>query len=211
MMSFKEYLSEAADSGVNLHMTHADEDIYERGVVGARHAIKSIEDVIHTLSSGVSQAKNITVKWDGAPAIFAGTDPADGKFFVGKKAVFNKTPKLYKTPADVRADTSGDLQQKMLTALKEFSKLGIPKNVVLQGDLMFTKKDLKYETMDGVRYITMHPNTLVYAFEASSDVGKSIANAAIGVVWHTTYSGTGDLQNYRAKFGADVSNFEEIL
>ncbi len=28
---------------------------------------------------------NLTVKWDGAPAIIAGIDPADGKFFVGKK------------------------------------------------------------------------------------------------------------------------------
>ena len=205
MMSYKEYIAEAADSAVNLHMTHADEDIYERGVKGARHAIDSINDVIQTLSSNVSSAKNITVKWDGAPAIFAGTDPADGKFFVGKKSVFNKSPKLYKTPADVKADTSGELQEKFLVALKEFAKLNIPKDVVLQGDLMFTKRDLKYETMDGVRYITMHPNTLVYAFEASSDVGKAISNAAIGVIWHTTYRGSKELANYRAKFGADVN------
>ena len=35
----------------------------------------------------------MTVKWDGAPAIFAGIDPSDGKFFVAKKSVFNVRPK----------------------------------------------------------------------------------------------------------------------
>ena len=28
----------------------------------------------------------VSVKWDGAPAIFAGQDPRDGQFFVAKKA-----------------------------------------------------------------------------------------------------------------------------
>ena len=44
----------------------------------------------------------VSVKWDGAPAIIAGTDPADGKFFVGTKGVFGKRePKLNKTPEDI--------------------------------------------------------------------------------------------------------------
>ena len=33
-------------------------------------------------------------------------DPSDGKFFVAKKGIFNKNPKVYKTDADVDADTS---------------------------------------------------------------------------------------------------------
>mgnify|MGYP003352774720 CR=1 FL=1 len=37
-------------------------------------------------------------KMDGAPAIICGTDPVDGKFFVGTKSVFSKTePKLCKS------------------------------------------------------------------------------------------------------------------
>ena len=55
----------------------------------------------------------MTVKWDGAPAIFAGIDPSDGKFFVAKKSVFNVNPKLYKSVADIDADTSGTLERKI--------------------------------------------------------------------------------------------------
>ena len=124
--------------------------------------------------------------WDGAPAIFAGTDPTDGKFFVAKKGIFNKNPKVYKTPQDIDDDTSGDLNAKLKVALEELPKVGI--KGILQGDLMFTN-DLGSETIEGEKYITFHPNTILYAVPASSDLAKKIKAAKIGVVWHTAYSG----------------------
>ena len=52
--------------------------------------------------AGASRSSvNMTVKWDGAPAIFAGVDPEDDKFFVAKKSVFNVSPKLYKTNKEI--------------------------------------------------------------------------------------------------------------
>ena len=69
--------------------------------------------------AGASRSSiNMTVKWDGAPAIFAGTDPSDDKFFVAKKSVFNVTPKLYKTDEEIDDDLSGDLNSKFKIALK---------------------------------------------------------------------------------------------
>ena len=125
---------------------------------------------------------NMTVKWDGAPAIFAGQDPSDGKFFVAKKSVFNVNPKLYKSAAEIDADLSGDLNAKFKVALAEFSKLGI--TGVIQGDLMFT--DLNTENIDGESMYTFQPNTIVYAVPVDSDLGKTMNKAKIGVVWHTT-------------------------
>ena len=87
MLSFLEFLSEAADSKQNLHLTHADEDLYERGDAGAKAAIEFLKDF--SLKVGTNHA-DLTVKWDGAPALFAGYDPEDGKFFVGTKSVFAK-------------------------------------------------------------------------------------------------------------------------
>jgi hypothetical protein len=72
---------------------------------------------------------------------------------------------------------------------------------------MFSKGDQKYETIDGKRYITAHPNTIVYAWDAESEVGKQIRNANIGVVWHTTYSGK-DLQSMKARFGVNVKKLK---
>lgn len=208
MKSFIE-LFEKADSKQNLHLTHADEDLYERGKVGADFAITTLEDVLNTLESNSSSSDNITVKWDGAPALFCGNDPEDGKFFVGTKAVFNATPKLFKSIKDIDDNVSGGLNSKLKYALKHLASIGIPKNTVLQGDMMFTKGDQKYETIDGKRYITIHPNTLVYAFNTDSEVGKQIRNADLGIVFHTTYRGTKNLQNYSASFGANVSRLRK--
>ena len=54
------------------------------------------------MSGRSTQPINTTVKWDGAPAIFAGIDPRDGKFFVAKKGIFNVQPLLYKTQSEIR-------------------------------------------------------------------------------------------------------------
>lgn len=150
-----------------------------------------------------------TVKWDGAPAIFAGIDPTDGKFFVAKKGIFNKNPKVYKTNKDIDEDLSGDLNEKFKAALKEFSKLGI-KSGVYQGDMMFTKGDLKTESIDDEDYITFHPNTIVYAIPSASDLAKKIKAASIGVVWHTTYEGD-SFETMKASFGKSiVANMKHI-
>jgi hypothetical protein len=147
----------------------------------------------------------MTVKWDGAPAIFAGIDPEDGKFFVAKKSVFNVSPKLYKTEAEINADLSGELNSKFKVALAEFSKLGI--KGVLQGDLMFTN-DISTDTIDGTKYYTFQPNTIVYAVPVASKLGAIINKAKIGIVWHTTYSGKA-LQDMKASFGVNISSLKK--
>ena len=154
--------------------------------------VRSLRDM---LAGNSRSSIDMTVKWDGAPAIFAGIDPEDGKFFVAKKSVFNVNPKLYKSVAEIDADLSGQLNAKFKVALEEFSKLGI--TGVLQGDLMFTD-DVDTTDIEGKKYYTFQPNTIVYAVDVNSDLGKKIKNAKIGVVWHTTYKGNAlqDMKNF---------------
>ena len=189
--------------GKNLHLEHIEDEILNFGVPGGRAAINFVRSLRDMLAGESRSSVNMTVKWDGAPAIFAGEDPSDGKFFVAKKSVFNATPKLYKTAAEIDEDgLSGALNTKFKVALEEFSKLGI--KGVLQGDLMFTSEDKSSEKIDGKSFITFQPNTIVYAVDPTSDIGKSINSANIGVVWHTTYKGS-TLQDMKASFGADIS------
>ena len=187
-------------AGKNLHLEHIEDEILNFGVPGGRGAINFIRSLRDMLAGNTRSEVNMTVKWDGAPAIFAGIDPSDGKFFVAKKSVFNVNPKLYKSNAEIDADLSGDLNAKFKVALAEFSKLGI-KNVI-QGDLMFT--ELSTEKIDGESMYTFQPNTIVYAVPVDSDIGKTMNKAKIGVVWHTTYSGD-TLEGMRASFGVNIS------
>ena len=203
MIKFAELITEQA--GKNLHLEHIEDEIINHGVPGGRGAINFLRSLRDMLAGASRSSVNMTVKWDGAPAIFAGIDPEDGKFFVAKKSVFNVNPKLYKTNAEIDADLSGALNSKFKIALAEFSKLGI--KGVLQGDLMFTD-DVETDTIDGTKYYTFQPNTIVYAVPVDSDFGKVIKSAKIGVVWHTTYSGK-TLQDMKASFGADIKGLKK--
>ena len=204
MLKFSDYLTEDK-GGKNLHLEHIEDEILNFGVDGGRASINFVRSLRDMLAGASRSSVNMTVKWDGAPAIFAGIDPEDGRFFVAKKSVFNVNPKLYKSASEVDADVSGALNSKFKTALEEFSKLGI--KGVLQGDLMFTD-DVSTETIDGKSYLTFQPNTIVYAVDVNSDLGKQIKNAKIGVVWHTTYTGD-ELQSMQASFGANISGMTQ--
>ena len=195
MISFKQFINEQK----NTHMTHIEDKVLYGGVNGTRDAINALRS-LRDMLSGVDKG-NVSVKWDGAPAVFAGTDPRDGKFFVAKKGIFNKNPKVYKTDAEVDADTSGDLAKKLKLSLKHFANLGI--KGVIQGDLLFTKSDLKSEKIAGLDYLTFHPNTIVYAIEKGSKDAEEIKRAEIGVVWHTTYTGD-DFESMKANYGVNV-------
>ena len=128
-MNFSEFITEQK----NTHTTHIEDKVLYGGVNGTRQAILALRS-LRDMLAGVHDGK-VSVKWDGAPAIFAGIDPRDGKFFVAKKGIFNKSPKVYKSDADVDADTSGDLADKLKLALKHLPALGI--KGVIQGDFLF--------------------------------------------------------------------------
>jgi len=204
IMKFREYLKEEK----NTHMTHLEDQVIYGGVNGARSAILGLRSLRDMLAGESATSTDVTMKWDGAPAVFCGQDPADGKFFVAKKGIFNKNPKVYKSESDIDEDIPGaDLNAKMKIAFQELSKLGI--KGVVQGDIMFTSDDLKKENIDGDSYITFHPNTIVYAVPMSSDEAKRIRQARIGVVFHTTYKGK-DFESMRASYGVDVNKFRKV-
>ena len=201
MNTYRQTLTENKE-GKNVHLEHIEDMVFNEGVTGTRNAILFLRNLRNMLSGSSAGSVNVTVKWDGAPAIFAGVDPADGTFFVAKKGLFNADPQMYKTEEDIRTKLSGELQEKFLVALREFKKLGI-KSGVYQGDLMFTKSDISKEKIKGEDYITFQPNTIVYAVPAASPLAKKIRGASIGIVWHTTYTGN-TIQDMKASFGKGI-------
>lgn len=199
MLSFRQFITEEK----NLHMQHAEDSVIDGGVNGTRNVINYFRALRDMLSGNAKASVNISVKWDGAPAVFAGIDPSDGKFFVAKKGIFNKNPKVYKTDADVDADTSGDLNAKLKLALAEFPKLGI--EGVVQGDFLYSREDIKEDNIDGEPHITFHPNTIVYAVPKKSKLAQEILKSKIGVVWHTRYRGN-SFEAMRASFGEEIAS-----
>ena len=168
MKSFKQHI---LNEDRNTHLEHIEDEVlvdYE----SATNAVAFLEGVVDLLKGNSSSSYNLTVKWDGAPAIFCGTDPESGKFFVGTKSIFNKTPKVNYTPAELKKNHSGDLAKKLLIALAYLPNLGI--RGVYQGDMMFTSSDVKNIKLDGESHISFRPNTITYAFPSESDIAKKI-------------------------------------
>ena len=196
-----EFLTEAA--GKNLHLEHLEDEILNFGIAGGRSSINFLQALRDMFAGSSKSSLNVTVKWDGAPAVIAGPHPETGKFFVATKSLFRKRKAdtaAYYTNADIDADKSGELASKLKVALAEFSKLGMTE--ILQGDLMFTD-DISSTDIDGESYYTFTPNTIMYAVAKDSDLGKKIKAAKIGVVWHTTYKGD-SVENLKASFGAKI-------
>lgn len=206
MLKFTEYLTENKE-GKNLHLEHLEDEVLNGGVVGTRAAISFLQSLRDMLAGHADTKMNITTKWDGAPAIFAGINPENGKFFVGTKGVFAKNAKLNYTPADIDKNHPGEgLNVKLKVALKYLPELGI--DGVLQGDMMFTSADLKTEKIEGQNYITFQPNTIVYAVPANTKLAQSIKSVKMGIVWHTTYKGK-KMEDMKASFGADIGGLNQ--
>jgi len=195
MFSFKGFFTQEK----NTHLEHLEDDIINRGSSGGVNAINFLNSVRNMLAGNIGGKLNMSVKWDGAPAVFCGTNPENGKFFVGTKSVFNKTPKINYTPTDIRRNHGGELANKLQVCLRELPKLGL--DGIYQGDLLFTRGDLKAVAIDGEKMITFTPNTITYAVPAGSDIAKRIARAKLGIVFHTKYSGK-TMSSLTAGFGS---------
>ena len=136
------------------------------------------------LQGNTKRPMNVTVKWDGAPAIFAGTNPENGKFFVGSKSIFNVNPKINYTVADIKKNHGGGLADKLIVALKTFPALGIPG--IWQGDLLYTTEDLGRENIDDEKMIVFTPNTITYAIPDNSILGDRIKSSKTVSYTHLT-------------------------
>ena len=199
----KEIILEA--EGKNTHLEHLEDNIFNKGFAGAKEAVNYLYSLYEMLEGNTKSPVSMTTKWDGAPAIIAGKDPATGQVFVGTKGVFaQRNPKINFTDKDIEQNHPNEgLQIKLKTALKYLRALNW--NTVAQGDMLYSKEDLETATIDGQDVVLFKPNTIVYAVPSDSDLAKQITSAEIGIVWHTEYVGGPTLADTTAKYGFDSS------
>jgi len=207
MQKFQDYLVEDK----NTHLEHLEDEIINNGSKGAKTAIEFLKSIKQMLQGG-SGGSTVSVKWDGAPAVFCGTNPENGKFFVGTKSIFNKTPKINYTNADISRNHGGALADKLKICLKYLPSLGI--SGILQGDLLFTSGDKKGATVAGQKSIIFTPNTITYAVPVvktglfGSSLYNNVNKAQLGIIFHTSYSGN-TMASLKASFGASTRSLKK--
>ena len=187
------------------HLEHIEDIILTQGYQGGQAVIDYYKGLLVTLQGTSVDPVKVSVKWDGAPAVVCGTNPDNGRFFVGTKSVFTQSPKINYTKNDIAKNHgTEDLGQKLLKCLVHLKKLNI--TGVVQGDLLFTDEDITRKPINGKQHITFTPNTITYAVEEGSDIAKQIDAAKVGIIFHTTYNGD-SLADMNASAGADVESF----
>ena len=207
MQGFKQVLNEDR----NTHLEHLEDEIINNGTSGAKTSIEFLKSIKKMLQGGKG-GSTVSVKWDGAPAIFCGINPENGRFFVGTKSIFNATPKINYTVSDISRNHGGALADKLAVALKYLPSLGI--KGVIQGDLLFTSDDKKMANVNGEKSIVFTPNTITYAVPVvktgffGSSMYDRVNKAKIGIIFHTSYSGK-TIKTMKASFGASVGGFKQ--
>jgi len=198
-----EYWGLLIESGSKLHHIEHLEDLALTSSPSGTHSILDILHDLHSHLSGKQTGLKISTKYDGSPSIIAGRHPVNGKFFVGTKSVFNKTPKINYSAEDIKKNHghSPHLSHRLQQALELLPKV-IPHRGVFQGDLMYSANDVQEKG----KHFEFTPNTITYKVEKSSPMGQLVRRSKLGVVFHTKYDGT-DIHDMSA---SPIENFENF-
>ena len=136
----------------NKHLEHLEDSIFD----GRRAAVAAVKEVMF--------CRKISVKWDGAPAIVFGTNPENGKFFVGTKSVFNKKlVKINYTNEDIDQNHTGTVADILRLCLRHLPRTaGITQAdfIGVGGGRSYTPNTITYRFPDPIRRdIVLAPHT----------------------------------------------------
>lgn len=111
------------------------------------------------------------------------------QFFVATRSLFNKTgAKLVFTSQDIaELYKDSDLANKLNEVLKYAKELKI--KTIMQGDLLFTKENVKTEKIDDVNNILFRSNTIIYGVPETNEMYNEIKKAEIGIFFYAKYVG----------------------
>lgn len=207
LVSFSSYIKKSfLVESQNSHMENIEDLVFNGGLSEVKKAIDFFRDLKNILSGNSSEPHNLSVEWDCSVSVVCGKDPKDDRFFVSEDSTFNTTEKVYKTIEEVKADFSGELQKKMILALKYLPEINTTGNTI-RGNFIYDRSSLGEETIGGTEYITFCPNSTVYVAPEDSKFAKRIKRSYIGIAWYT--ENTAGLEYSQNVLSTDIS-FKDV-
>ena len=196
---------------------HAEDIIFDegsRGAIRALEALKQMEQGGHT---------NVTVKWDGSPALVFGRNE-NGEFILTDKSGFVKKGGVE------RATNADDLANNLLNRSGGANK-DDPKRIAFASNMKqifsqyenATPKDFRGYLMGDLLYYntpeiidgkyTFTPNIVTYKVDVNSDLGKRIGRSKTGIVVHRLLDDLGNqspVPNDLQMLGDEVMIFPSV-
>lgn len=186
------------------HQTH-----FEDLVLLGSNGLEELNDKIEKFLSNSKEDKklNLTTKIDGAPAVtMYHKFPGYPDNSIQLKSFIQGPGTAMSTEEDID-EKYGD-RPDMADKLKKCLKLAkyIPENEAWWGDCLFGENDKKEEEIKGTKYITFHPNKIVYAFSEENDGYDKLKDADFGIAFHTKFTPNGDKK--KVSYDLDASNYD---
>lgn len=213
-LSFESFFTEVCkqlifeeSEGILLHLTHLEELILTSKESGLNTATRFLSNLLDTFEGNSSSSVFVTVKYDGSPSLICGYLPNTNKFFVSTKSFGNKERKINTSEEDILKNHghSPGLVKKLQYGLKYLPQT-IKPGGIYQGDFLFDENDLNETIIDDEDLITFTPNTITYAVEKNSSLGRRIKRAKMGIIFHTKYEGD-DLDSLTKSADVNVTDF----
>lgn len=176
------------EAATEARIQHAEDWVFWQGSRGAVRVLDSL------LNLEKGQHTDVTIKWDGSPAIIFGRDE-NGQFLLtdkggymakgydGKAKSGDDLAKMFMARPGAKNDPEGfqKLASNMKDVFDEYEK-AIPKDLIglFKGDLLY----FNTPNLDENGYYVFTPNIVTYEVKADSELGNKISQSKTGVVIH---------------------------
>ena len=181
--------------GAEARIQHPEDTIFWDGSKGALNSLSML--------AGLGKdTKDITIKWDGSPAVIFGRDE-NGDFILTDKGGFSAKgydgkaksgkdlEKMFLDRLKGREDVNGSYAKfaKSMGSIFDIFEKSVPKTIkgYFKGDLLYQSTP---ELVNG-NYV-FKPNITTYAVSKSSELGNKIGKSKVGVVIHRFMDTTGN-------------------
>lgn len=191
MIPFKQYfyLNEGA------RIQHAEDVVFWEGSRGALRAVGSLADLQRNF-------KDVTIKWDGSPAVIFGRNEKGEFIFTDKNGFtakgYDGRPKSADGLREMFLNRSGGKNRENESYVEFANRMAQTFDIIKK----FFPKDFKGYVKGDMLYFdtppifnnnyVFTPNIVRYAVSVNSDLGKRIGKSKVGIVIHRSVDESGE-------------------
>jgi hypothetical protein len=188
------------------HLDHPEDLVFLEGSKGASRALSTILAV-------AKKPKQVTIKWDGYPALIFGRNEY-GKFSIMDKHMFNKADgsgrSVFSPKQFAQYDVNRGVVRSDLSTLISQIWNGLNEDTPMEpgyywGDLLFSSP---LQEQNGMYTFRANPNGITYTVEADSEVGQLFKGKQAAIAVHQTIPANSPSTDYAKSLNGTIGHLK---
>jgi hypothetical protein len=188
------------------HLDHPEDLVFLEGSKGASRALSTILAV-------AKKPKQVTIKWDGYPALIFGRNEY-GKFSIMDKHMFNKADgsgrSVFSPKQFAQYDINRGVVRSDLSTLISQIWNGLNEDTPMEpgyywGDLLFSSP---LQEQNGMYTFRANPNGITYTVEADSEVGQLFKGKQAAIAVHQTIPANSPSTDYAKSLNGTIGHLK---